>query len=91
MRDQLERIAGRVNLRISRGDPLQNDLILIQELQREGLDDMPGEATMLEDGWSWSPTRHLRVIQYGHSGRVHVFSLTPVVYRGIPIEKALEY
>ena len=91
MRDTLERIAARVNLRIHRGDMEDNNIILIQELRREGLSDVPGEATIVEDGWVWAVSNVLRFRQYGYSGRCHVFSLKPVVYRGIPLDKALEY
>ena len=91
MRDKLERVAARVNLRIHRGDMEDNNIILIQEYRREGLSDIPGEATIVEDGWIWAVSRTLRFRQYGFSGRCHVFSLTPVVYRGIPLDKALEY
>ena len=91
MRDKLERVAARVNLRIHRGDMEDNNIILIQELRREGLSDVPGEATIVEDGWIWAVSKTLRFLQYGYSGRCHVFSLKPVVYRGIPLDKALEY
>ena len=91
MRDTLERIAARINLRIHRGDMEDNNIILIQELRREGLSDVPGEATPVEDGWTWAVSRTLRFRQYGFTGRCHVFSLTPVVYKGIPLDKALEY
>ena len=88
MRDTLERVAGRVNLRIHRGDTEEPDIILLQELRGEGLDDIPGECTPTEDGWIWSPSINLRVVQYG-SGRMHVFSRTPAVYLGIPVEEAI--
>ena len=91
MRDKLTRVAGNVNNRIHNGDPASNDAILRDELRREGLSDIPGEATIVEDGWIWAVSKTLRFRQYGFTGRCHVFSLTPIVYRGIPIEKALEY
>ena len=91
MKDRLERVAGRVNNRIHNGDMEDNNIILIQEYRREGLSDIPGEAIPVEDGWIWAVSRTLRFRQYGFSGRCHVFELKPVVYRGIPLDKALEY
>ena len=91
MKDKLTRVAGSVNNRIHNGDMEDNNIILIQELRREGLLDVPGEATIVEDGWIWAVSTTLRFRQYGYSGRCCIFELKPIIYPGIPIEKALEY
>jgi len=73
----LERIAGRVNLRLHRGSELPPDLLLLTELQREGaLECELGEADIIEDGrgritWQWTPFVNVRLTQYP-TGRLEV-------------------
>ena len=71
---QLQRVAGRVNLRIHRGTVLTPDHLLLVELMKEGILECElGEAYPLSDSdeWFWTPFPNVRLVQY-KSGRVAV-------------------
>lgn len=68
----LQSVVSRVNLRLEDLPPdLTADLILLQELDRAGVDQVElGDAYETEDGWAW-PSCGL--LQYG-SGRLTLLS-----------------
>ena len=74
----LERIAGRVNLRIHRGSQILPDRLLLTELMREGVYEAElGDCDCWEDGrgrlyWEWHPFVNVTLKQYP-TGRLEVF------------------
>ena len=72
--DQLERVAGKVNLQVHRGSSLSSYQLLARELFKEDiLLDHLGDCWPLDDvgSWFWAPIKGVRFAQYA-SGRVAV-------------------
>ena len=75
-RKQLEMVCSAVNLRLAEYETVPSDLAdrtLLAVLKAYDLDDsILGSADPTADGWIFAPTRTLRLIQYGGSGRLAV-------------------
>ena len=75
-RKQLEAVCTAVNMRLAEFDCVPSDLadrVLLSTLAIYGIDEnLLGDASPTADGWIFAPTRTLRLIQYGGSGRCAV-------------------
>jgi hypothetical protein len=72
----LESVVDAVNLRVLDLPPNETaDLVLIQELDRAGIDQVElGSAYETADGWAWP---YCGMVQYGGSGRLALISHSP--------------
>ena len=91
--EQLIRVCGKVNLRVHKGDPTPDDLILLDELEAQGVDqlELPVPDELPDGSWHWIIFSRPRVtlIQYS-SGRCALIQEPSRDHHGIPLAEAIE-